>query len=384
MDRKGKQKISLAGLFLCVILLIVMFFGGNMAHERHIRDLQKKEISVIYPEIAEELQENIIYYEKQTMGDDILTMAAILVVVIGFGTAVSLWGSRKSSSQKRENEAEWKYIYERLLRFQNGNEEALSFQGETDSQSFEDVCEKLNDLLHYITAIKSRLQEEENSTKALITDISHQLKTPLASIRMSHELAESTDLSEEERRSFMDSETKEILKMEELLDELVKLSRLENSMIQIKAEPGSVKNTICEAVSRIYLKAGARNIEICVDMEEDVNVPHDHKWTVEALANIIENAVKYSKPETSVHIAVELLASNVLIQIEDEGIGIPEGEVNAIFKRFYRGSNAKEIAKEGAGVGLYLARSIIEQQGGTIVAKRKSKNGTIFKITLPL
>lgn len=96
------------------------------------------------------------------------------------------------------------------------------------------------------------------------------------------------------------------------------------------------------------------------------------------------NAVKYSAERTTIHICVNCLVNHVLIQVEDEGIGIPEGEQHEIFKRFYRGSNAKDIVKEGAGGGLYLARSIIEKQGGTIAAKRKNGKGTTFQITLPL
>ena len=172
--------------------------------------------------------------------------------------------------------------------------------------------------------------------------------------------------------------------MESLLDELVKLSRLENSMIQIKCENCSMKKTIREAVSQIYMKANAKDIELCVDMEQDVEIPHDHKWTVEALSNILENAVKYSEESTTIYIGVSCLVNHVLIQVEDEGIGIPEGEQHEIFKRFYRGSNVKNIVKEGAGVGLYVARSIIEKQGCTIAAKRKHGKGTTFLITLPL
>lgn len=104
---------------------------------------------------------------------------------------------------------------------------------------------------------------------------------------------------------------------------------------------------------------------------------------MEALVNILENAVKYSEPGTSISIRASFLPNSVLLEIEDEGIGIQEEEVHKIFKRFYRGSRAKELVKEGAGVGLYLARNIIEQQGGTIIAKRKPERGTIFKIVLP-
>lgn len=312
----------------------------------------------------------------------IILATVILTLVALAGTYILLTSGNKRKITEVENEQN--YIYEQLLHFQNGNVDMLPLPKECGSPKFRDVYDKLRDLGYYFSNLKERLKQEENSTKALITDISHQLKTPLASIRMSHELSLSSDLSEEERQLFVETETQEILKMEALLDELVKLSRLENSMIQIKSEKCSMKKTISEAVSQIYIKANAKNIEICVDMEHDVETLHDHKWTVEALVNILENAVKYSTQRTMININVSCLVNHVLIQVEDEGIGIPEGELHEIFKRFYRGSNAKDIVKEGAGVGLYLARSIIEQQGGTIVAKRNNGAGTIFQIMLPL
>ncbi|MBO5070607.1 MAG: HAMP domain-containing histidine kinase [Roseburia sp.] len=246
------------------------------------------------------------------------------------------------------------------------------------------VRELLRELAYYFSDIKERLVEEENSTKALITDISHQLKTPLASLRMSHELTEAENLTESERREFAEKETQEIEKLEMLLEELVNLSRLENHMIQIKPEPLGIKQTITEAVNQIFMKAHVKNIEIQVKLENDVMIRHDRKWTVEALANVLDNAVKYSEPQTCIGIRVSPLPSNLLIEIEDEGIGISEEDLHRIFKRFYRGKLASGYAREGAGVGLYLARSILEQQGGSIIAKRKMERGTIFKITLPL
>ena len=384
MDRKGKQKISFICLTLGVIALFVtIFFCKALYHEKNYED-QKQELSTIYPELSDELSENVSHYAAKNIQIDfwMMPIVILLTVIALVSTYFLITSANKHRLTKAENEL--KYIYEQLLRFQNGNVDMLPLSEEIGSQKFEDVYDKLRDLGYYFSNLKERLAQEENSTKALITDISHQLKTPLASIRMSHELSFSSDLSDEERQSFMETETQEILKMEALLDELVKLSRLENSMIQIKCEKCSIKKTISEAVSQIYVKANAKEIEICVDMENDVEILHDHKWTVEALVNILENAVKYSPQRTTVNIFVSYLANHVLIQIEDEGIGIPEGEVHEIFKRFYRGSNAKGIAKEGAGVGLYLARSIIEQQGGSIVAKRKSGNGTIFQIMLPL
>lgn len=384
MDRKGKQKIACICLLFGTIALLAAVFWGRALCDKRIMAEQKEELSVIYPELAEELNENISYYAEKNRQADFRMM--LIVMSLAAAALAGIYLILASANRRRitETENELNYIYEQLLRFQNGNVDMLPLPERSGSPKFGDVYDKLRDLGYCFSNMKERLEQEENSTKALITDISHQLKTPLASIRMSHELSLSSDLSEEERRSFRETETREILKMEALLDELVKLSRLENSMIRIQCENCSVKQTIREAVSQIYIKANAKNIEICVDMENDVVTAHDHKWMVEALVNILENAIKYSAQGTTIHIGVSCLASHVLIQVEDEGIGIPDGELHEIFKRFYRGSNARDLVKEGAGVGLYLARSIIEQQGGTIAAKRKNGNGTIFQITLPL
>lgn len=98
---------------------------------------------------------------------------------------------------------------------------------------------------------------------------------------------------------------------------------------------------------------------------------------------MLDNSVKYSGENTTVILRVVPLVRNVLIEIEDEGIGIKAEEFSKIYQRFYRGKEAEKVAKEGAGVGLYLTRMILERQGGTISAKRKTAQGTIFKITLP-
>lgn len=384
MDRKGKQKIGFICLIIGVIVLFAAIFFCKEVYEKKISEGQKKELSILYPEFADELSENISYYAAKNMQTDFLIMLAAMLLTVTALAGIYFLLASVNKRKFTEVENEWNYIYEQLLRFQNGNVDMLPLPEGNGSKKFSDVYDKLRDLGYYFSNLKEQLAQEENSTKALITDISHQLKTPLASIRMSHELSLSSNLSEEERQSFMETETREILKMEALLDELVKLSRLENSMIQIKCEKCSIKKTISEAVSQIYIKAGAKDIKICVDMENDVEIMHDHKWTAEALANILDNAVKYSPQTTTVNIYVSCLVNHVLIQVDDEGIGIPEGEVHEIFKRFYRGSNTKDIVKEGAGVGLYLARSIIEQQGGSIIAKRKNGTGTTFQIMLPL
>lgn len=227
------------------------------------------------------------------------------------------------------------------------------------------------------------LEKEDADTKALITNISHQLKTPLAAIRMSHELAAGNCVSDEERQEFMEQEEIQIAKLQDLLDELVKLSRLEKNMIVLQPIATGFKQTITDAVSQIYPKAHAKKMEIVVEITEDAVITHDVKWTTEALINVLDNAVKYSDAGKHIFIRMSRLTRYVLIEIEDEGMGIPGAELHKIYHRFYRGSNVEKDS-EGAGVGLYLTRWIIEAQGGTIAAKNKLEAGMVFRIMLPL
>ncbi len=279
----------------------------------------------------------------------------------------------------------WK-LYERLEQFREGRFEGIP-DYEADAEDYPEewmkVWESLRELGVYFEGLKERLKEEENSTKAMITDISHQLKTPLASLRMCHELVVGDRQTKEEREEFQEREEREIEKLENLLKELVNLSRLETHMIQLKPRAGSIKKTIAAAVSQIYMKAKDKDIRIQADIGEDQEICHDPGWTEEALVNVFDNAVKYSGEHTVVTIRVKPLITYVMIEIEDEGIGIRKDELQKIYQRFYRGRDAAKISEEGAGVGLYLARMILERQGGSISAKQKRGNGTVFRITLP-
>lgn len=298
-------------------------------------------------------------------------------------TVILGWLERKNRAGVRDKL--WK-LYECLEQFREGRFEGIP-DYEADAEDYPEewmkVWESLRELGVYFEGLKERLKEEENSTKAMITDISHQLKTPLASLRMCHELAVGDRQTKEEREEFQEREEREIEKLENLLKELVNLSRLETHMIQLKPRAGSIKKTIAAAVSQIYMKAKDKDIRIQADIGEDQEICHDPGWTEEALVNVFDNAVKYSGEHTVVTIRVKPLITYVMIEIEDEGIGIRKDELQKIYQRFYRGRDAAKISEEGAGVGLYLARMILERQGGSISAKQKRGNGTVFRITLP-
>lgn len=227
-----------------------------------------------------------------------------------------------------------------------------------------------------------RLAKEKESLKELVTDISHQVKTPLASLQLYNELLLDSDITNAERNEFLLSNKRTIDKLHDLSDSLINLSRLEIAMIQLKQKPTSLKTLIVNAVNGAYPKAMQKDIDICVEIFSDIEVLVDDKWTEESIFNVIENAVKYTEPNKEIHLTVHSLINFVRVDITDEGIGIKQEEYNRIFQRFYRGSNVAVQETEGSGVGLFLTRKIIEEQGGSIVVKSEVDVGTTFSLFL--
>lgn len=226
------------------------------------------------------------------------------------------------------------------------------------------------------------LEKEKENIKSLITDISHQLKTPLSSIKMFNSLLLEENIAESERIEFLDRSREDINKLEWLTGSLVKLSRLEAGMINLKKEKGDIKEIICEAINDVYLKASKKDIDISLEDEESIFILQDFKWTKEAIINIIENAIKYTEAGGYIKISINKMEAYTRVDIEDNGIGIDEEEVNNIFKRFYRGNSKIVQGCEGSGVGLYLTRKILEEQGGCITVKSEKGEGTTFSLFL--
>lgn len=231
--------------------------------------------------------------------------------------------------------------------------------------------------------MEEKLRREEQDTKALIADVSHQLKTPIASLKMSYEIEDSTDLSDEERAEFVRKEREDVRRIENLLQAFTQMARLETGMILLRAEKASLKETLKNAVGNVFMKAMQKGIRIETEEFPDLMACHDPKWTAEAFANVLDNGVKYSPPGSCISIRVSEMVSYVMVEIEDEGIGIPAEERQKIFRRFYRGEEKTVQETEGSGIGLYLSRRILEQQKGTIFVKAGKSGGSCFIMTLP-
>ena len=230
---------------------------------------------------------------------------------------------------------------------------------------------------------KKQLEEEKENTKAMITDISHQLKTPVAALGLSLELLGDAQVTEAEKQEFLERGKREVEKLNHLMGTLVNLSRLEADMIRLEPRKAGLKETLVRAVNGVYLKAEEKKIEIEMKGFSDMEIVHDPRWTAEAISNVLDNSVKYSHGGSTISIRVEPMVSYIFIEVEDEGIGIEKSEYQNIFKRFYRGKRPEVEGQEGAGVGLYLVRKIFEEQGGNVCAVPAHRRGTVIRMMLP-
>ena len=237
---------------------------------------------------------------------------------------------------------------------------------------------------HYLSAsvVSARNVElEKDKIKSLIADISHQTKTPIANLLLYSELLledDTDNLSAQMRENIVQLHAQSE-KLQFLIDSLVKLSRLENGILQLSPQEEALKPMLTLAVKETASKAKAKGLALILH-DTDEKAYFDSKWTLEAICNLLDNAVKYTK-EGSISISVIAYEMFVRIDIKDSGIGIKEEELSKIFSRFYRSEDTKNM--EGVGIGLYLSRQILSGEGGYIKVSSVYGQGSTFSVFLP-
>lgn len=227
----------------------------------------------------------------------------------------------------------------------------------------------------------SQIQSEKEMIQEMISDISHQVKTPVTNLKMYNATLLERQLPPEKEREFLLLMETQINKLDFLMQSMVKMSRLETGLITLSVQPASLYDTIALSLGGIILPAEQKNIEITVDCAPSLTVPHDKKWTAEALFNILDNAVKYTGQGGKISVKVERWETVTKIDIADTGKGIPERHFAQIFKRFYREEDVHDV--DGVGIGLYLCREIISRQSGYIQVKSETGKGSTFSVFLP-
>ncbi|WP_315115462.1 HAMP domain-containing sensor histidine kinase [uncultured Clostridium sp.] len=248
-----------------------------------------------------------------------------------------------------------------------------------DESALSAVEAKMARFLSSCAVSSKNLTVEKENIQRLISDISHQTKTPVANLLLYSQI-----LSEHELRSDSAVCVKALSAQAEKLDflmvTLVKASRLESGIIAINPQRGTRQMLLDAVITQIRPKAEEKEITIETELVDGIAY-YDPKWTIEAVYNVLDNAVKYSPRQSTVKIRAISYDLFFRIDVTDQGIGIAEDERGKIFTRFYR--SAKVSQHEGVGLGLFLAREIISDGGGYIKVSGTTGRGSTFSIFLP-
>lgn len=226
------------------------------------------------------------------------------------------------------------------------------------------------------------VQRQRESIQRLLSDISHQTKTPLANLRLYSSLLMEEELTPQQRE-----QAQVILQQSEklsfLIETLVKLSRLETDVLAVTPKSQPLSPLLERAVSQAKAAAEQKGIALQLHLQQQAEMKalYDLRWTAEALGNLLDNAVKYTSPGGCIQVSATQYELFCRIDVRDNGIGIAEEEQAQIFGRFYRGRQVRE--QEGLGIGLYLAREIAQKQGGYLKLSSRPGQGSTFSLYLP-
>lgn len=244
---------------------------------------------------------------------------------------------------------------------------------------------KWNRFLSSSSLARKNIEKEKENLQSLVSDISHQTKTPVANMKLYAELLEegiARENPDREQMLFMAGEMKkQAERLEFLMQALTKMSRLETNLVTVQPEKQPVEPLIFQAVAQIRPKAEACEIDVKIQGNQKITACYDKKWSIEALYNLLDNAVKYSPRGSQVNLRVQEYSMYCEICVEDRGIGMTEEEIPKVFQRFYRGKQVQQ--KPGVGIGLYLVREIVKKQKGYVKIKSQPGKGSRISLFLP-
>lgn len=254
--------------------------------------------------------------------------------------------------------------------------------------SFSDIKEgELSAVVHKIKRIQEVLgrqaekaEEEKEQVKSLVSNMSHQLKTPLANLSVYTDILCSHELDAQKKGETAEKIKKQVEKLDWMISSLTKMMRLEQGVIVFEAEKLSIRKTILDAVDMVYEKIEKKEITLISEPYDDIVLLHNRRWTAEVFVNILENAVKYTEQGGTIRIRVYPYEMCTEIQFIDNGCGIHEEEMTEIFQRFYRSREVSHI--EGSGIGLYLSNLILEKEKGYLIVRSVYGEGSCFSVFL--
>jgi two-component system sensor histidine kinase KdpD len=225
--------------------------------------------------------------------------------------------------------------------------------------------------------------EAEKLRSSLLSSLSHDLRTPLAAITgsISSLLENGKKMDEGTRRDLLLNVYDESERLERLVNNLLEMTKLEAKAVKPRLEQQYPGEVVGSAIMRLEKKLGDRKLETHIDPDLPL-VPMDALLIEQVLVNLVENAIKYTPPESPIELSVRLDESRIRVEVVDHGPGLPEGDREKVFEKFYRGPQKER--RGGAGLGLAICKGIVQIHGGTIVAKNRPGGGAVFAFTIPL
>lgn len=403
INKTSIKKIIIPGIALIFIAILGFFIVSTIQNKKYEKIVNETisnfidEIMEKYPETSEEdiikilndientneqkekmkILKNYGYtnnlsYIKKLENEMYSNMKFNIVVICVFGililTIVLIYNRKKEREIKKIN----KYLNE----INNGNYE-LKIE-----ENCEDELSKLKNELYKTTVLLRETAENSEQEKINLSnslaDISHQIKTPLTSIRiMLDNIEDNPDMDRKTREEFIEDISKQIDWISSLAISLLKLAKFDAGAIKMNDQEVNVKKLINNVISNLAILLDIKNIKIEQKIDDDTIIKADYNWQLEALTNIIKNAIEHSHDNGTIHIDVGNNSVFVKIKIRDEGEGIDKKDIKHIFDRFYK---AKKSSENSIGIGLSLAKTIIEQENGYIKVDSEVDRGTTFEI----
>lgn len=250
------------------------------------------------------------------------------------------------------------------------------------NENVEDELSKLKNELYKTTVLLRETAEysrkEKENLSISLEDISHQLKTPLTSIRiMIDNLYENSDMDINTRKDFLKTISKQLDWISSLVISILKIAKFDSGTIVMNDKKINAQELINDVIANLSILLEIKNIEIIKEIPSNASFKADYKWQLEALINIVKNSIEHSKENSKINIKVEDSSLFLKVLIQDFGDGISKQDINHIFERFYK---AKDASEDSIGIGLALSKTIIEKDNGYITVKSDKGKGTTFEV----
>lgn len=294
-------------------------------------------------------------------------MQIVLIIALCLTIAYSVY-------QKRQTYRKIDRLLDSVL-----NREEIIYS-DVEEGEFSALVSKIKQIQEVLDSHVQNAEAEKEQVKSLVSNMSHQLKTPLANLSLYGEILGREEISSERRKEFVDKMGRQIDKLNWMIESLSKMVKLEQNIEGFEADDLEIRQTILDSVDAVYEKMEKKELHLIVEPFTDCRLFHNRKWTVEVFVNLLENAIKYTQKGGTVSIGVHPYELYTEIRISDNGRGIRQEELTDIFKRFYRSPEVENM--EGSGIGLYLSNLILEKEKGYITADSEYGKGSCFSVFL--